>query len=149
MHHDNVQLHHPQPLPPPNPRPTTVPSYTLQFLRYGQRKILKVKVTTVMSKVKSRSHHDVAQLHTQTNAPTKYQFPKSLRFPRQSPDKIFKVKVVTARLNVKSRSHHDITPLTKLSILNIGFLHLTFSEIQPRQTFPAACQKNLYIRYVQ
>ena len=27
------------------------------------------------SKVKSRSHHDVAQLHALTNVPTKYQLP--------------------------------------------------------------------------
>ena len=38
-------------------------SYTLQFLRYSLDKILKVKVTTERSKVKSRSHHDVAHLH--------------------------------------------------------------------------------------
>ena len=47
MYHDDVHLH-----------PTTVPSYTLWFLRYGPDKILKVNVTTAKSKVKSRSHHD-------------------------------------------------------------------------------------------
>ena len=35
-------------------------------------KILKVKVTTVMSKVKSKINHDVAHLHPLTNVPTKY-----------------------------------------------------------------------------
>ena len=34
-------------------------------------KILQVKVTTARSKVKSRSHHDVAYLHPPTNVPTK------------------------------------------------------------------------------
>ena len=38
-------------------------------------KFLQAKVTTAMPKVKSRSHHDVAQVHPLTNAPTKYQLP--------------------------------------------------------------------------
>ena len=33
----------------------------------GPEKILKVKVTAAWSKVKSRSYHDVAQLHSPTN----------------------------------------------------------------------------------
>ena len=49
MYHDNVHLH-------PS---TTVPSYTLRFLRYDQQKILKVKVTIARSKITSRSHHNV------------------------------------------------------------------------------------------
>ena len=56
-------------------------SYTLQFLRYGQDKILLVKVITARSKVKSRPHHDVAHLHHLTNVPTKYQLPKPYGFP--------------------------------------------------------------------
>ena len=40
-------------------------SYTLRFLRYSPDKIFKLKVTTARSKVKSRSHHDVAHLHPQ------------------------------------------------------------------------------------
>ena len=50
-----------------------VPMYTLQFLRYSLDKILWVKVTTARSKVKSRSHHDIAHLHPLINIPTKYQ----------------------------------------------------------------------------
>ena len=46
-------------------------SYTYQFLRYSQYKILKVKVTTVRSKVKSKSHHDIAHLQPLANAPIK------------------------------------------------------------------------------
>ena len=38
-------------------------------------KILKVKVTTTRSKVKSRSHHDAAHLQPLTNVPTKHQLP--------------------------------------------------------------------------
>ena len=53
--------------------PTTAPSYTLQFLQYGQHKNLKVKVTTTRSKVKSRPHNDITHLHPLTNVPTKYQ----------------------------------------------------------------------------
>ena len=50
-------------------------SYTLSFLRYSLDKIFKLKVTMAKSKVKSRSHHDVAHLHPLANVPTKYQFP--------------------------------------------------------------------------
>ena len=48
-------------------------SYTLQFLKYSLDKIIYIKVTTARSKVKSRSHHDLAHLHPLTNVPTKYQ----------------------------------------------------------------------------
>ena len=65
MYHDDVYLQ----------IPTTVPSYTLQFLRYALHKILKVNVTKARSKVKSRSHHDVAHLHPLTNVPNKCQLP--------------------------------------------------------------------------
>ena len=39
-----------------------------------------LKVTTAMSKVKSRSHYDVAHLHPLTNVPTKYQLPTGFGF---------------------------------------------------------------------
>ena len=55
-------------------------SYTLQFPRYNLDKIFKLKVTTARSKVKSRSHHDVAHLHTLTNVLTKYQLPTPYSF---------------------------------------------------------------------
>ena len=48
-------------------------SYSLRFLRYSPDKILQIKVTTARSKVKPRSHHDIAHLHPPTNVPTKYQ----------------------------------------------------------------------------
>ena len=44
-------------------------SYTLRFLIPD--KILKVKVTTTRSKVKSRSHYDVAQLQQLASVPAK------------------------------------------------------------------------------
>ena len=55
-------------------------SYTLRFPRYSPDKILLVWVTTARSKVKSRSHHDVAHLHPLTNVPTKYQLPTPYSF---------------------------------------------------------------------
>ena len=61
-----------------NPQPMSYQvstSHTLQFLSYSPDKILKVKVTTVRSKVKSRSHHNVAKPQPLTNVPTKYQIP--------------------------------------------------------------------------
>ena len=42
-------------------------------------KILKLMVTTARSKVKSRSHHDIAHLHPLTNVPTKYQLSTSYK----------------------------------------------------------------------
>ena len=44
------------------------------------KKILKVKVTTTSSKVKSRSHHDAAHLEPLTNVPTKHQHPTPYSF---------------------------------------------------------------------
>ena len=63
----------------PNQCPYQVLSfYTLQFQRYNPDKILKV--TTAMSKVKSRSDHDVAHLQQPTNVPTKYEHPTPYSF---------------------------------------------------------------------
>ena len=56
------------------------PSYTLQFPRYNPDKILEVKVTTARSKIKSRSHHDIANLHSLANVPTQYQLPTPYGF---------------------------------------------------------------------
>ena len=55
-------------------------SYRLQFLRYNQDRILKVKVATARSKVKSRSHHDFAHLYPLTTVPNKYQLPTPYGF---------------------------------------------------------------------
>ena len=45
-----------------------------------QQDFLRVKVTTTRSKVKSRSHHDAAQLLPPTNVPTKYELPTPYSF---------------------------------------------------------------------
>ena len=47
--------------------------YTLWNPRNSPDKILKLMVTMTRSKVKSRSHHNVAHLQPPTNVPTKYQ----------------------------------------------------------------------------
>ena len=67
MYHDIEHLH---------PQLLSLP----RFLRYDQCKILKVKVTTARSKVKSRSHHDSEHLHPLTHVPTKYQLPAPFSF---------------------------------------------------------------------
>ena len=54
--------------------------YTLRFQRYCLDKILKVKFTMARSKVKSRSHHDVAHLQPPTNVPVTYQHPTPYAF---------------------------------------------------------------------
>ena len=115
-------------------------SYTLQFPRYSPDKIFKLKVTTARSKVKSRSHHDVAHLHPLTNVPTKYQLPTPYGFsdtgrttffpPPQCPDspKVCGVKI-------KVTSPHITLTFSTNSLPSINFLHITVFEILPRDDF--------------
>ena len=73
--HDDAHLH------PLNNVPKQVSTTcALQFLRYSPDKILRVKVIAARSKVKSRSHQNVAHLHSPTNVPTKYQLPMPYGF---------------------------------------------------------------------
>ena len=100
----------------PNQCPYQVSTFcTLQFLTYSPNKILKIKVTTPRSKVKSRSHHDVVHLQPLANVQTKYQHPTPYGFQEVAQKQIFKVKVTMARSNIKSRSHHDIPHLHRLT----------------------------------
>ena len=48
---------------------------SLQFQRYSPDKMLKLKVTMARAKVKSRSHHDIAHLHSPNNVHTMYKDP--------------------------------------------------------------------------
>ena len=65
----------------PNQCPYQVSTfYKLWNQRNNPDKILKLMVTMTWSKVKSRSHHDVAHLHSLTNVPTKYQLPTPYGF---------------------------------------------------------------------
>ena len=58
----------------------SINSYTLWFPRYNLDKIFKLKVNAARSRVKSRSHHDVAHLQGPANVPTKYQLPTPYGF---------------------------------------------------------------------
>ena len=66
------------------------------------------------SKVKSRSHNDIAHLQPLTNVPTKYQVPtpygcRDIAWTR------FSTKLTVARSKVKSRSDHDVAHLHSLT----------------------------------
>ena len=64
------------------------------------------------SKVKSRSHDDVAHLHLLTNVPTKYQLPTPDDF-RDIAGQDFQTQGHCGK--VKSRSQHDIAHLHPLT----------------------------------
>ena len=82
-------------------------SYTLQFPRYSPDKLLYVKITTARSKVKSRSHHDVAHLHPLTTVPNKYQLPTPCSFPDIAPTKFYRSR--SLRQGQRSNQGHTIT----------------------------------------
>ena len=66
---------------PPNQCPYQVSTfYTLWNPKNIPDKILKLVVTMTRSKVKSRSHHDIAHLHLLTNVPTTYPLPTPYHF---------------------------------------------------------------------
>ena len=62
-----------------NIQPMSLPNIKLPtpygFQDIAQARFYMSKETTARSKVKSRSHHDVAHLHPLTNVPTRYQLP--------------------------------------------------------------------------
>ena len=94
-------------------------------------KILKFMVTMTRSKVKSRSHNEVANLRPLTNVPTKFQ----LHIPYGFPD-IAWARFYTSRSlrqgQKLNQGHimtlHTYAPLP-MSLPSINFLHLTVSEI--------------------
>ena len=90
----------------PNQCPCQVStSYTLQFLRYNPDKILQIKVTMARSKVKSRSHHDVA--HPLTNVPTKYQLPTPYSFRDIARTRFYRSR--SLRQGQRSNQGHTMT----------------------------------------
>ena len=106
-------------------------SYNLRFPRYSPDKSLQVKITTARSKVKSRSHHDVAHLQPLTNVPTKYQLPTPYSFRDIAQTRFYSSR----SLRQAQRSNHGhtmrlytYTPLP-VSLPSINFLHPTVSEI--------------------
>ena len=114
-HHD-AHLH-------PNQCPHQVSTFYIAWNpRNSLDKILKLMVTTTRSKVKSRSHHDVAYLQPLSNVPTKYQLPALYSFRD------------IARQKFKGQGHYGkIKGHTynsqAMSLPSINCLHLTVSEI--------------------
>ena len=111
-------------------------SYTLRFLRYSPDNILKVKVTTARSKVKSRSDQDVAHLQLLTNVPAKYQLPTPYGFRDNARTRFSNSRPL--RQGQRSNQGQTMTLHTyspqPMSLPSMNFLHLTVSEIQPGQT---------------
>ena len=68
-----------------------------------------------MSKVKSRSHNDVAHLQTLSNVLANHQLPILSGFI-DSADKILKVKVIMARSKVKLRQHYEVAHLPPTNV---------------------------------
>ena len=86
-------------------------------------KVLKLMVTT-RSKVKPRSHHDVAHLQPLNNVPTKYQLPTLYSFQDIARTIFSNPKSLLQTYNPQ--------PMT---LTSINFLHLTASKKQPEQDF--------------
>ena len=111
-------------------------SYTLRFLRYSPDKILKVKVITARSKVKSRTDHDVAHLQPPTNVPAKYELPtpygcRDIARTRFSNSRSLRQGQTSNQ--GQTMMLHTYTP-QPMSLPSMNFLHLMVSEIQPGQT---------------
>ena len=77
--------------------------HLLRFPRYSPDQNLQVKFTTARSKVKSRSHYDVAYLHPLTNVPTKYQLPTPYGFQDIARTRFYR----SSSLRQGQRSNHD------------------------------------------
>ena len=67
------------------------------------------------SKVKSRSHHDIAHLHPLTNVPNKHQLPTPYGFQDIAGDNILSVKVTDSlrqgQRSNQGHTYHDFTHL--------------------------------------
>ena len=89
------------------------------------------------SKVKLRSHHDIAHLHPLTNVPTKYQLPTPYGFRDIARTRFYRSR--SLRQGQRSNQCHTMTLYTytskPMSLPSINFLHLTVSEIWSRQDF--------------
>ena len=66
-----------------------------------------------MLKIKSRSHHNVAHLHSPTNGPTKYQLPTSYSFRDLAQTRFYRSRSLWQK--VKSRSQHEAAQLQRLT----------------------------------
>ena len=89
--------------------------------------------------VKSRSHHNVAHLQPLKHVPTKYHLTTPYAFRNIARTRLFRSQSLRQgqRLNqFHTMMLHTYIP-QPMSLLSINLAHLTVSEIQPRQTFPA------------
>ena len=68
---------------------TNVPTKYQSPTSYGCRDIAQTRFSKSRSKVKSRSHQDVAHQHPLTNVPTKYQLPTPYGFSDTAPTNFF------------------------------------------------------------
>ena len=87
------------------------------------------------SKVKSQRSNHVAHLHPLTNVPTMYQLPTPYGFQDIARTRFYR----SSSLRQGQRSNHRVksptpSPTQPMSLPSMNFLHLTVSEIQPRQT---------------
>ena len=134
-----MTLHHLHPL-------TNIPTKYQLPTPYGFRDIARTRFyrsrsLAARSKVKSRSHYDVAQTTPPNQCPYQVSTSYTLRFQRYSPDKIFKLKVTTARSKVKSRSDHErctTTPPNQCPYQVSTSYTLWFLRYSPDKLFPAA-----------
>ena len=96
-------------------------------------KIINGKVTTTRSNVKSRSHHDIAQLHPVTNVPTKYQLPAPYNFPDTAQTRFYMSRSL-GQGQIKIITLYTYTP-SPMFLRRINFLCLTILNIKPGQYF--------------
>ena len=89
--------------------------HLLQFPRYSPDQVLEVKFTMASTKVKSRSHHDVAHLLPPTNVLTKYQLPTPYSFRNIAQTRFYRSRSLRQGSKVKSKSHHDVAHLQLLT----------------------------------
>ena len=110
----------------------------LQFLRYNPDNIFKLKVTAARSKVKSRSHHDIAHLHPLTNVPTKYQLRTPYGFRDIARTRFYRSRSLQQG-QIKVRPWRCTpTPSNQCVLTSINFLHLTVLRQSPDKLFPKA-----------
>ena len=94
------------------------------------------------SKVKSRSHHDVAHLHPLTNVPAKYQLPTPYSF-----QDIARTRFYRSSSLQQSRSHHDVAHLHPLTNVPTKYQLPTpygFRDIAWTTTPPNQCPYQVY-----
>ena len=77
--------------------------------------LLRFPRYTASTKVKSRSHHDVAHLLPPTNVLTKYQLPTPYSFRNIAQTRFYRSRSLRQGSKVKSRSHYDIAHLHPLT----------------------------------